>query len=45
MPLGGEVTGTNGIADADRNGTGKINMKPGDTAEFIVDYVRVYQYK
>lgn len=40
-----EVAGANGVADADRNGTGKINMKPGDTAKFIVDYVRVYQYK
>lgn len=40
-----EVAGANGVADADRHGTGKISMKPGDTAEFIVDYVRVYQYK
>ena len=40
-----EIAGENGVANADRNGTGKINMKPGDTAEFIVDYVRVYQYK
>ncbi len=40
-----EVAGENGIANADRHGTGKMNMKPGDTAEFIVDYVRVYQYK
>lgn len=40
-----EVAGENGIADADRHGTGKMRMKPGDTAEFIVDYVRVYQYK
>ncbi|MBQ3004879.1 MAG: glycoside hydrolase family 16 protein [Clostridia bacterium] len=40
-----EVAGENGVANADRHGTGKMNMKPGDTAEFIVDYVRVYQYK
>ena len=40
-----EVAGANGIANADRHGTGKISMKPGDTAEFIVDYVRVYQHK
>lgn len=40
-----EVAGKNGIADADRHGTGKMSMKPGDTAEFIVDYVRVYEYK
>lgn len=40
-----EIAGKNGIADADRHGTGKMNMNPGDTAEFIVDYVRVYQYK
>lgn len=40
-----EVAGENGIAHADRHGTGKMSMEPGDTAEFIVDYVRVYQYK
>lgn len=40
-----EVAGENGIANADRHGTGKMSMQPGDTAEFIVDYVRVYQYK
>jgi len=40
-----EVAGENGVANADRHGTGKMNMKPGDTAEFIVDYVRVYEYK
>lgn len=40
-----EVAGENGIANADSHGTGKMNMQPGDTAEFIVDYVRVYQYK
>lgn len=40
-----EVAGSNGVADADRHGTGKMNMQPGETAEFIVDYVRVYQYK
>lgn len=40
-----EVAGENGIAHADRHGTGKMSMEPGDKAEFIVDYVRVYQYK
>lgn len=40
-----EVAGENGIAHADRHGTGEMSMKPGDTAEFVVDYVRVYQYK
>ena len=40
-----EVAGDNGIAHADRHGTGKMSMKPGETSEFIVDYVRVYQYK
>lgn len=40
-----EVAGENGIADADRHGTGKISLKEGDVAEFIVDYVKVYQYK
>lgn len=40
-----EVAGDNGVAYADRHGVGKMRMKPGDTAEFIVDYVRVYQYK
>ena len=40
-----EVAGENGVANADRHGTGKISMGKNDTAEFIVDYVRVYQYK
>lgn len=40
-----EVAGSDGVAFADRHGTGKISMKPGDTAEFIVDYVRTYRYK
>ena len=40
-----EVAGDNGVANADRHGTGKISLEEGDTAEFIVDYVRVYQYK
>ncbi len=40
-----EVAGSDGVAFADRHGTGKMNMKPGDEAYFIVDYVRVYQYK
>ena len=40
-----EVAGANGIADADRNGVGEMSMDTDETAEFIVDYVRVYQYK
>ena len=40
-----EVAGSDGVAYADRHGTGKMNMEPGDTAEFIVDYVRVYKHK
>lgn len=42
-----EVAGENGIADADRHGTGKITKTPEENwpAEFIVDYVRVYQHK
>lgn len=40
-----EVAGENGVAHADRHGTGKMSMEPGETSEFIVDYVRVYQYK
>ncbi len=40
-----EVAGENGVAYADRHGTGEISLKEGDVAEFIVDYVRVYQYK
>jgi beta-glucanase (GH16 family) len=40
-----EVAGENGVAYADRHGVGPMSMEPGETAEFIVDYVRVYQYK
>ena len=40
-----EVAGENGVAWADRHGTGKIDIKDGESADFIVDYVRVYQYK
>lgn len=40
-----EVAGENGVAWADRHGVGKINIEPGESADFIVDYVRVYQYK
>ncbi len=41
-----EVAGENGVADADRHGTGKITKTPQGNwpAEFKVDYVRVYQY-
>lgn len=42
-----EVAGHDGIADADRHGTGKITKTPQGNwpVEFKVDYVRVYQYK
>ena len=40
-----EVAGENGVAWADRHGVGKMSMDTDETAEFIVDYVRVYQYK
>ncbi|MBQ9552807.1 MAG: glycoside hydrolase family 16 protein [Clostridia bacterium] len=42
-----EVAGHDGIADADRHGTGKIDLTPKANwpAEFVVDYVRCYQYK
>ena len=41
-----EVAGHDGIADADRHGTGKITKTPQGNwpVEFKVDYVRVYQY-
>lgn len=40
-----EVAGENGVAYADRHGTGKISLSTnGDEAHFLVDYVRVYQY-
>jgi beta-glucanase (GH16 family) len=42
-----EVAGHDGIADADRHGTGKIGLTPKANwpTEFVVDYVRCYQYK
>ena len=40
-----EIAGDNGVAWADRHGTGKIDIKEGESADFIVDYVKVYQYK
>lgn len=40
-----EVAGENGVAYADRHGTGPISLEKGETAEFIVDYVRAYSYK
>ncbi len=41
-----EVAGNDGIADADRHGTGKITHTPEKNwpVEFKVDYVRCYQY-
>ncbi len=41
-----EIAGENGIADADRHGTGKITHTPEENwpVEFKVDYVRCYQY-
>ncbi|MBQ7542264.1 MAG: glycoside hydrolase family 16 protein [Clostridia bacterium] len=42
-----EIAGKDGVADADRHGTGKITHTPKRNwpVEFRVDYVRVYQYK
>ncbi len=40
-----EIAGQNGVAYADRHGTGPISLKKGETAEFIVDYVKVYSHK
>lgn len=42
-----EIAGENGIADADRHGTGKITHTPKNNwpVEFKVDYVRAYQYR
>lgn len=40
-----EIAGENGVAYADRHGTGPISLEKGETAEFIVDYVRVYKHK
>lgn len=41
-----EVAGKNGVADSDRHGTGKITKTPKENwpCEFIVDYVKCYQY-
>ncbi len=41
-----EIAGENGIADADRHGTGKITHTPKKNwpVEFKIDYVRCYQY-
>ena len=42
-----EFSGENGIASGDRRGAGKIGKTPKENwpAEFVVDYVRCYQYK
>ena len=41
-----EIAGEDGIANADRHGTGKISLpQDGSEVHFLVDYVRVYQYK
>ena len=42
-----EVAGKDGVADADRHGTGKITHTPKKNwpFEFKIDYVRCYQYK
>lgn len=42
-----EIAGDNGIANADRHGTGKITHTPEKNwpVEFKIDYVRCYQYK
>lgn len=41
-----EIAGSNGIADADRHGTGKITHTPEKNwpVEFVVDYVKCFQY-
>ena len=42
-----EIAGKDGVADADRHGTGKITHTPKRNwpVEYRVDYVRCYQYK
>ena len=42
-----EFSGENGVASGDRRGAGKIGKTPDKNwpAEFVVDYVRCYQYK
>lgn len=40
-----EVSGKDGIANGDNHGTGYIEKNTRWPAEFIVDYVRAYQYK
>lgn len=42
-----EFSGSNGVQNSDRHGTGEIEKTPEENwpAEFIVDYVRCYQYK
>ena len=42
-----EFAGENGVQWSDRHGTGEISKTPEENwpAEFVVDYVRCYQYK
>ena len=42
-----EFSGENGMASGDRHGAGDIKKTPNKNwpAEFVVDYVRCYQYK
>ncbi len=42
-----EFAGDNGVQSSDRHGTGRIDLTPKENwpAEFVVDYVRCYQYK
>ncbi len=42
-----EFAGSDGVQSSDRHGTGPISQTPGENwpAEFVVDYVRCYQYK
>ena len=42
-----EFAGSDGVQHSDRHGTGEISKTPEENwpAEFIVDYVRCYQYK
>ena len=42
-----EFAGSDGVQSSDRHGTGHISQTPKENwpAEFVVDYVRCYQYK
>jgi len=40
-----EVSGSGGVAGGDNHGTGVISKNKKWPANFVVDYVRAYQYK